>query len=149
MSKEMREQIDRVKNWKWFLNESANSTIYVKNIGNEYMGELFDMADGEFYTYGKPKIGLFSGEKLIGGVLLEEEYLPSEYRFDVIIHKNFRDKGYLKLLINKLKENFYNDKEVDQLSAMVVNKKLTKILVNKFGFNKGEFEGEDFVWINK
>ncbi len=148
MSKEIREQINKVKNWKQFLNESVNSTIYVKNIGNEYRDELFDMVDG-FNTNGKPKIGLFNGEKLIGGVLLEEDYLPFEYRFDIVIHKKFRDKGYLKLLINKLKENFNNDKEADQLSATVVNKKLTKILVNKFGFDKGEFEGDDFVWINK
>lgn len=148
MSKEMREQINKVKNWKQSLNESVNSTIYVKNIGNEYMDELLDMIDG-FYTNGEPKIGLFNGEKLIGGVLLEEDYLPREYRFDVVIHKKFRGKGYLKLLINKLKENFNNDKEAKQLSATVVNKKLTKILVNKFGFNEGEFEGDDFVWINK
>lgn len=131
-----------------FLNENVNNTISVKNIGNEYMDELFDMVDG-FNTNGKPKIGLFNDGKLIGGVLLEEDYLPWEYRFDVVIHKKFRGKGYLKLLINKLKENFYNDKEADQLSATVVNKKLTKILVNKFGFNEGEFEGDDFVWISK
>lgn len=149
MPKEMREQIDRVKNWKQFLNENINNTISVKNIGNEYMDELFDMIDGLFYTYANPKIGLFNGENLIGGVLLDEDYLPLEYRFDVVIHKKFRGKGYLKLLINKLKENFYNDKEANQLSATVVNKKLTKILVNKFGFNEGEFEGDDFVWINK
>ena len=148
MSKVIREQINKVKNWKQFLNESVNSTIYVKNIGNEYMDELFDMVDG-FNTNGKPKIGLFNGKKLIGGVLLEEDYLPWEYRFDVVIHKKFRGKGYLKLLINKLKENFNDDKEADQLSATLVNKKLTKILINKFEFNEGEFEGDDFVWISK
>lgn len=122
--------------------------ISVKNIGNEYLQELLGIVDG-FNTNGTPEIGLFNGEKLIGGVLLNEDYFPWEYRFDVVIHKKFRGKGYLKLLIDKLKENFNNDKEADQLSATVVNKKLTKILVNKFGFNESEFEGDDFVWIKK
>ena len=139
---------DKVKNFKQCVNENVNSKIYVKNIGNEYADELFDMVDG-FSTNGNPKIGLFNGEKLIGGVLLDEDYLPWEYRFDVVINKKNRGKGYLKLLINKLKENFNNDKQADQLSATVVNKKLTDILVNNFGFYKGEYEGDDFVWIKK
>ena len=105
MSKEIRQIIDKVKNFKQFVNENTtNDDIFVKNIGNEYVYELMSMIEG-FNTNGKPKIGLFKGEKLIGGVLLDEDYLPWEYRFDVIINKKFRGKGYLKLLINKLKEN--------------------------------------------
>ena len=149
MSEDMRKMIDKVKNFKQFINENTtNDDIFVKNIGNEYTYELMSMIEG-FNTNGKPKIGLFKGENLIGGVLLDEDYLPWEYRFDVVINKKFRGKGYLKLLINKLKENFNNDKEADQLSAIVVNKKLTDILVNNFGFYKGEYEGDDFVWIQK
>jgi hypothetical protein len=34
--------------------------------------------------------------------------------------------------MNKVKKNFNNDKQADQLSATVVNKKLTDILVNDF-----------------
>lgn len=90
----------------------VENNISVKNIGNEYFDELSNMID-EFNTNGKPRIGLFNGKKLIGGVLLDENYLPWEYRFDIVIHKNFRGKGYLELLINKLKDDFNNDKEAD------------------------------------
>lgn len=131
-----------------YLNESQQN-IYIKDIDNEYIDELFDMMSDDFYSYSSPIIGLFDNDKIIGGVLIDEDYLPWEYRFDVVIDKGYRGKGYLKLLINRLIEKFNADEKADQLSAIVVNKKLTDILVNKFGFSKGEFEGDDFVWIRK
>jgi hypothetical protein len=41
MSKEMREQIDRVKNWKQFLNENTNNVLQnsLKIIGDKYSKE--------------------------------------------------------------------------------------------------------------
>ena len=131
-----------------FLNENLKDDIYVKSIGVEYSKELYSMITN-FNSSGNPYLGLFKGEKIIGGILLDEDYLPWEFRFDVVIKRGYRGKGYLKLLINKLKEDFYADKDADQLSATVVNKKLTPILVNRFGFSDGEYEGDDFVWITK
>ena len=131
-----------------FLNENLKDDIYVKSIGVEYSKELYGMITN-FNSSGNPYLGLFKGEKIIGGILLDEDYLPWEFRFDVVIKRGYRGKGYLKLLINKLKEDFYADKDADQLSATVVNKKLTPILVNRFGFSDGEYEGDDFVWITK
>jgi hypothetical protein len=131
-----------------FLNENLKDDIYVKSIGVEYSNELYSMITN-FNSSGNPYLGLFKGEKIIGGILLDEDYLPWEFRFDVVIKRGYRGKGYLKLLIDKLKEDFYADKDADQLSATVVNKKLTPILVNRFGFSCGKYEGDDFVWITK
>jgi len=130
-----------------YLNENVDD-VTIRNIGNEYIKELKGMINN-FNSNGNPKIGLFKGNNLIGGVLLDKDYSPWEYRFDVVIDERFRGEGYLKLLINKLKEDFFKDEKADQLSATVVNKELTNILINKYGFNKGEYEGDDFVWINK
>lgn len=118
------------------------------DLTNQNKADLLNMIDC-FNTDSIPKIGLFSNEKLIGGILLDKDYLPYEYRFDVFITEQFRGKGYLALLINKLKDQFMNDKVADQLSATIINKKLTEILVDKFGFNKGDFYGDDFIWIKK
>ena len=122
------------------------SNISIKMIDDSYRYELISMIDS-FNSYGVPFIGLFDNDKLIGGVLMDEDYLPYEYRFDIVISPVYRKKGYLKLLIDKLKLEFYKDNKADQLSATVVNKKLIAILKNRFGFN--EYEGDAFMWIRK
>ena len=49
MSKEMREQINKVKNWKQFLNESSNYFIIKKKEDDEYVSHN----DIEFYDFEK------------------------------------------------------------------------------------------------
>ena len=40
MSKEMREQIDRVKNWKQFLNEQQTTTPKVLTLNSQQLSQL-------------------------------------------------------------------------------------------------------------
>ena len=130
------------------FNDISND-VYVERIDSDYDDELIDMIGDDFNPNGSGFLGLFKKDSIIGAVMIEKDYLPWEYRFDVVISKKYRGKGYLKLLINRLIECFNKDDEADQLSATVINKGLTDVLVNKFGFNKGEFNGSDFVWIRK
>lgn len=130
------------------FNDISND-VYVERIDSDYDDELIDMIGDDFNPNGSGFLGLFKKDSIIGGVMIEKDYLPWEYRFDVVISEKYRGKGYLKLLINRLIERFNKDDEADQLSATVINKGLTDVLVNKFGFNKGEFNGDDFVWIRK
>jgi hypothetical protein len=51
MSKEMREQIDRVKNWKQFLNENTNDNIWYHASPNKF--DLFDITNDIGYHFGK------------------------------------------------------------------------------------------------
>lgn len=125
-----------------------NSDVVVKDIPIEDYNEVYDMITN-FGTSGKPKIGLYKNNLIIGAILLDEDYLPWEYRFDVIIKRGYRGRGYFKLLMNKIIEDFKNDEQAEQLSAIVINKKLTKILEEKYGFIIGDFDGDDFAFIQK
>lgn len=111
-------------------------------------GQVHDMIT-TFYSNGFPLNGLYLNGKLIGSILLDPDYLPWEYRFDVIIKKGYRNKGYLKYIMNDLIERFKKDEQADQLSAIVINKKLVNILEDKWGFGVDEFEGDPFVFTNK
>lgn len=113
-----------------------------------YDAELQKMIGSSFTSDGFAYIGLFKGDKIIGGVLLSKDHLPWEYRFDVVISRSYRGKGYLKLLINKLIADFKADPVADQLSAQVVNKKLVGIL-ERYGFSIGNFEDLPFAWMTK
>jgi len=113
-----------------------------------HLDEVHDMIT-TFNSNGFPLNGLYLNNKLIGSILLDPDYLPWEYRFDVIIKKGYRNKGYLKYLMGDLIDRFKKDEQTDQLSATVVNKKLVNILEDKWGFGVDEFEGDPFVWTNK
>ena len=143
---------DVFDNYKHFLNlneESNSSDIAIKDIDSSYIDQTYKLVGNQFGTNGTPSIGLFDGGKLIGAVLLDEDYLPYEYRFDIVINKRYRNKGYSSLLIKALIDKFKKDTEADQLAATVVNKKLLNTLENKFGFWIGEYEGDAFAWLTK
>ena len=126
-----------------------NEPVEGKDISSyDHMNDVHNMIT-TFYSNGFPLNGLYLNGKLIGSILLDPDYLPWEYRFDVIIKKGYRNKGYLKYLMNDLIERFKNDEQADQLSATVVNKNLVSVLKDKWGFGVDEFEGDPFVWINK
>jgi hypothetical protein len=64
MSKEMREQIDRVKNWKQFLNENKNSNNFSDLMSKcvQY-SDLRDKLDEEYEEYVRCKIQKFIDEE--------------------------------------------------------------------------------------
>lgn len=126
---------------------------HITDVSIDYVEEkdydaVYDMIT-TFGTNGIPKIGLYKNNMIIGAILLDGDYLPWEYRFDVVIKRGYRGRGYLRLLMEKLIEDFKRDPEADQLSAIVINKKLSKILDERFGFSIGEFDGDDFAFIIK
>jgi len=126
-----------------------NEPVEGKDISTyAHMDEVHNMIT-TFYSNGFPLNGLYLNNKLIGSILLDPDYLPWEYRFDVIIKRGYRKRGYLKYLMNDLIERFKKDEQADQLSAVVINKKLVNILEDKWGFGVDEFEGDPFVWTNK
>lgn len=131
-----------------FLEYKHISDVSIDYVDEEEYDDVYDMIT-TFGTNGTPKIGLYKGNKIIGAILLDEDYLPWEYRFDVIIKRGYRGRGYLRLLMEKLIEDFKNDPEADQLSAIVINKKLSKILDERFDFSISDYEGDDFAFMLK
>ena len=125
------------------------SNVYVKNINSSYRDDVYSMIDGEFYSSGELFIGLFDGDKIIGSILLDKDYLPWEYRFDIIIDKRYRNKGCSNILIKEIIKKFKKDKDADNLIAWVVNDGLKNMLVKKYGFDTLRFDGEDFVGLQK
>jgi len=126
-------------------------TLYkpqVKEIGSSFDDELYDMIGNDFGTNGEGFLGIFLGDEIVGGVLLSPDHLPWEYRFDIVIDKKHRRKGYSHLLIRELVRLFKSDSEAEQLSAQVINPSLVDILV-RHGFSEGEYEGDPFLWITK
>lgn len=66
MSKEMREQINKVKNWKQFLNESSNYFIIKKKEDDEYVSHNDDNTSrfgGYGITHNKSGAAKFSSKK--------------------------------------------------------------------------------------
>lgn len=131
------------------ISEFADANIHVDKIDREYGDQILKMIGNTFITYGTPTIGLFKDNKIIGAVLLDKDYLPWEYRFDIVIARSYRNKGLATLLLDKLVQEFKQDSQANQLSATVVNKKLLSILVSKYGFSSGKYEDDDFVWLTK
>lgn len=125
-----------------------DNDITIGDISKEDYHKVYDMITS-FNSNGIPKIGLYKKGIIIGAILLDEDYLPYEYRFDVIIKRGYRGRGYFRLLMDKLIINFKEDKQADQLSAVVVNKKLSNIFKEEFGFGISEFEGDDFAFLSK
>jgi GNAT superfamily N-acetyltransferase len=143
---------DVFDDYKHFLNlneENENTEVSIRDIDSSYVDQVYKLVGKQFGTSGMPSIGLFDGNKLIGAVLLDEDYLPYEYRFDIVVNKRYRNKGYSSLLIKAIIEKFKKDKNADQLSAIVINKKLLNVLEKKFDFGVAEYEGDDFAWITK
>lgn len=134
---------------KKLLREALDTNVYVRNIDQSFDNEIHNMINNEFISHGTASIGLFIDDKLIGAVLLEEDNLPLEHRFDIIIDKPYRGKGYSHKLINAMIQNFNNDSKAKQLIGWVVNKNLLNQLISKYNFKSWEFEGEDFVGIIK
>ena len=135
-----------MKHLKYF--EALQNEVTIGDISKEDYNKVYNMIT-DFNSNGIPKIGLYKKGVIIGAILIDDDYLPNEYRFDIIIKKGYRGRGYLKLLINKLIEDFQVDDKVDQLSAVVVNKKLSTILGSRFGFTISEFDGDDFAFLSK
>jgi len=130
------------------INESSDSEVYTKEIDSSYNDEVYKLIGNQFPSYGTATIGLFDGDKLIGAILLEEDYLPWDYRFDIIINKRYRNKGYSSVLIRALIDKFNKDPEAEQISAIVINNKLMRVL-EKFDFYEDEFDGMRMAFLNK
>ena len=109
--------------------------------------ELLDIAYVELGYVGQPRLALLENGKIIGGIFLEKpssyiengEYVVQpmwEYKFDIVIVKSKRNKGYSKILLDAMIEDFVsNFPDADQIRAEVTNKKLEKSLQKKYGFS--------------
>ena len=111
MSKEMRENIDRVKNWKQFLNENMNNSIkWVKpNFKTEegefednflrWVEDYWDGTDDEMWdiikeSYNNAKIELLNDEEWRIIANTDSWKINSEEKLFKIIHSDYgRDKG--------------------------------------------------------
>lgn len=129
--------------------KDLDNNIYIKDIDSSYDNEVYDLINNEFISNGTSFIGLFDEDEIIGAILLEKDYLPYEYRFDIIIDSYYRKKGYANLLIKELIKKFKEDSKAENLIAWVVNGDLKNMLVNKYNFDTWKYEGEDFVGLQK
>ena len=136
--------------------DEKNLTV---SIANDEQGErMYKMAENEIPYVGKPRLVLLDGKKVLGGVFVEqpesyelngETITPEiyEYKFDIIISRSHRGKGYAKLLIDRLILDFIeNFQDAEQIRAEVINKKLGKYLVSRYGFDCDSDNYEDMTY---
>ena len=136
--------------------DEKNLTV---SIANDEQGErMYKMAENEIPYVGKPRLVLLDGKKVLGGVFVEqsesyelngETITPEihEYKFDIIISRSHRGKGYAKLLIDRLILDFIeNFPDAQQIRAEVINKKLGKYLVSRYGFDCDSDNDEDMTY---
>jgi ribosomal protein S18 acetylase RimI-like enzyme len=127
MSKEMREQIDRVKNWKQLLNEQQTTTPKVLTLNSHQFAQLVmntNYSDGyfkddtiedriEFFNITKIPdtpasfenayfIVLLIGDKIIGIAKVDYYSKPTSIINFFSIDKEYRGCGYSRLMVDAL-----------------------------------------------
>jgi hypothetical protein len=60
----------------------------------------------ELGNVGHPRLVLIQNNKVIGGIFVDNDYLPYEYMFDIFIKNSKRGKGYSKLLLDAMIKDF-------------------------------------------
>lgn len=125
--------------------------------------ELLNIAYVELGYVGQPRLALLENGKIIGGIFLEKpssyiengEYVVQpmwEYKFDIVIVKSKRNKGYSKILLDAMIQDFVsNFPDADQIRAEVTNKKLEKSLQKNYGFScdSGNDEKITYCYLSK
>lgn len=162
MSKEIREQIDRVKNWKQFLNEQQilkeNNSRYILLSYDEYNEDFeeygideYDAADRALEIAKDGGVTILR-DKRLSGILIDTK-LPrvigaiwvsdssDKFSFDIAIDSSYQNMGLSDLLIKdaiseyKTQKDMYDDRGEDfKMEVDVINPKLAQILKNKYGF---------------
>jgi GNAT superfamily N-acetyltransferase len=138
-------------------NENVNQLSIT--IPNEKQSEdLYKMSENEMGYVGAPRLALMDGKTVAGGIFLEQENTftldnetittpLTEYKFDIVIRKKYRGKGYAKLLLDRMLIDFLeNFPEAEQIRAELINKKLAQYLVSKYGFTCDSDNDEDITY---
>jgi hypothetical protein len=143
-------------------NEDLNKfSVIIPN--KQQSQELYKMAENEIGYVGSPRLVLIHDNKVLGGIFLEQDnsytlngvkYTPDlfEYKFDIIIGKKYRGKGYAKILLDQMIVDFIdNFPEADQIRAELINKKLAKYLVSRYKFycDSDNEEGITYCYLSR
>jgi len=111
--------------------------VNVSYANDQQVNELYDLVSksNELGNVGHPRLVLIQNNKVIGGIFVDNDYLPYEYMFDIFIKNSKRGKGYSKLLLDAMIKDFVeNFPEADQIRGWVINKKLEYYLESKYNF---------------
>jgi hypothetical protein len=130
-----------------------NKIIKVDYAKPEQSDEIYSFVD---LSVGEPRLVLTENNKIIGAIFKEkytdwetkEEDKNAEYKFDIVIKKSKRGKGYAKYLLDAMIYDFvYNYPNSDQIRGEVVNKKLEKYLESsKYDFSCDDGNEENIMY---
>jgi 8-oxo-dGTP pyrophosphatase MutT (NUDIX family) len=140
------------------------SEIEVKLVEDESLSnQMYKILTNEIGNVGRPRLALLENGKVIGGIYLQEPSTYTlngvktiepyyEYKFDIFIKRSKRHKGYSKLLLDAMINDFVkNFPDADQIRAEVINKKLEKSLIKHYGFmcDSGNDENITYCYLTK
>jgi hypothetical protein len=141
-------ETDKHFHYQFSKGGNTQQSLEVKLVQNKDLSnELLNIAYVELGYVGQPRLALLENGKIIGGIFLEKpssyiengEYVVQpmwEYKFDIVIVKSKRNKGYSKILLDAMIQDFVsNFPDADQIRAEVTNKKLEKSLKKNYGFS--------------
>jgi hypothetical protein len=123
--------------------------VNVSYANEQQVNELYDLVSksNELGNVGHPRLVLIQNNKVIGGIFVDNDYLPYEYMFDIFIKKSKRGKGYSKLLLDAMIKDFVeNFPEADQIRGWVINKKLEDYLESKYDFRCADDNQEQILY---
>ena len=137
----------------------GNVTLKVDYAKEQDFDEIYDLVKNDIGYVGHPRLVLTENNKIIGAIYKEkythwktkEEIKDAEYKFDIVIKKSKRGKGYAKYLLDAMIYDFvYNYPNSDQIRGEVVNKKLEKYLESSrydFSCNDGNQENIMYCYL--
>jgi hypothetical protein len=132
--------------------------------GSLLENEAYDIVSNEIGATGMARLGLLENNKLVGAVYIEppSEYDLNgvhtveplyEYKFDIFIKRNKRNKGYSKLLLDSMIKDYVEnfDDNCDQIRAEVINEKLRKSLEKNYDFlcDSGNEENITYCYLQR
>ena len=139
------------KSEKYIFDSGGNAmNVEVKLVkGNDLSDKVLDLVlnTDELGAVGQPRLALLENGNVIGGIFLEPpnsyslngKYVVEtywEYKFDIIIERSKRKKGYSKILLDAMIKDFVdNFPDADKIRGEVINKKLQKSLEKYYGFS--------------
>ena len=135
------------------------NNIEVKLVKNNILSKkVLEVVTDELGSVGNPRLALLENGKVIGGIFLEptNSYILNgktfiepywEYKFDIFIIRSKRKKGYSKILLDAMIDDFVgNFPDSEQIRGEVINKKLEKSLEKYYGFSCDSGNEENILY---
>lgn len=118
------------------------------NKNSKYYQEADDLLRSNVNTYGKPRLVIVEKGKVVAALSLENDEF--EYKADLAVANDQRNKGLSKKLIDGMIKDFVNGNR-EQIRLEVTNKNLLNNLKKNFGFESewNEDAGADYAYMSR